>query len=247
MERPEDFAKYIEYAHEQIRELLTNYGPIAGIWFDPIMAYYAQPDLFPIHETYAMVRRLQPQILISFKQGATGTEDFAAPERSGASLADRVKSSGSVTSRSTSPRNRGNRTRRSTTRSATPCSPGSGAIRRTTTASTTLATTCSASWRRGGAELQPAFEHGPAARRLDPPGRRRNAPPGRPLHPPKRLADRRAMAERDRGRALRNDEWRNQNDEGSPNAQMTKRVPGRLPLRASSFGVLSSFDFVIRH
>jgi alpha-L-fucosidase len=90
---PEDFAKYIEYAHEQIRELLTSYGPIAGIWFDPIMAYYAQPDLFPIYETYEMVRRLQPQTLISFKQGATGTEDFAAPERSGASLADRVKSS----------------------------------------------------------------------------------------------------------------------------------------------------------
>ncbi len=90
---PEDFAKYIEYAHEQIRELLTNYGPIAGIWFDPIMAFYAQPNLFPIHETYAMVRRLQPQTLISFKQGATGTEDFAAPERSGASLADRVRKS----------------------------------------------------------------------------------------------------------------------------------------------------------
>ena len=90
---PDDFAKYIEYAHEQIRELLTNYGPVAGIWFDPIMGYYAQPDLFPIHETYAMVRRLQPQTLISFKQGATGTEDFAAPERSGGSLADRVKQS----------------------------------------------------------------------------------------------------------------------------------------------------------
>ncbi|MHB8902601.1 MAG: alpha-L-fucosidase, partial [Thermoguttaceae bacterium] len=90
---PEDFARYIEYAHEQIRELLTAYGPIAGIWFDPIMAYYAQPDLFPIHETYALVRRLQPQTLISFKQGATGTEDFAAPERSGASLTDRVKQS----------------------------------------------------------------------------------------------------------------------------------------------------------
>ncbi len=88
---PDDFARYIEYAHAQIRELLTNYGPVAGIWFDPIMAYYAQPDLFPIHETYAMVRRLQPQTLISFKQGATGTEDFAAPERSGTSLADRVK------------------------------------------------------------------------------------------------------------------------------------------------------------
>ncbi len=76
--------------HGQITELLTNYGPLAGIWFDPIMGYYARPDLFPIHETYAMIRRLQPQTLISFKQGATGTEDFAAPERTGQSLADRV-------------------------------------------------------------------------------------------------------------------------------------------------------------
>ncbi len=90
---PDDFARYIEYADAQIRELLTNYGSIAGIWFDPIMAYYAQPYLFPIHKTYAMVRQLQPQTLISFKQGATGTEDFAAPERSGASLADRVRKS----------------------------------------------------------------------------------------------------------------------------------------------------------
>jgi alpha-L-fucosidase len=89
--KPEDFGRYIEDAHEQVRELLSNYGPVSGIWFDPIMAYFAQPDLFPIHETYAMIRRLQPQTLISFKQGATGTEDFAAPERSGVSLADRVK------------------------------------------------------------------------------------------------------------------------------------------------------------
>ena len=56
--------------------MLTNYGPLAGIWFDPIMGYYARPDLFPIHETYAMIRQLQPQALICFKQGATGAEDF---------------------------------------------------------------------------------------------------------------------------------------------------------------------------
>lgn len=87
----DDFAHYIEFVHNQIRELLTNYGPVAGIWFDPIMGYYARPDLYPIHETYAMIRELQPQTLISFKQGATGTEDFAAPERVGASLADRVR------------------------------------------------------------------------------------------------------------------------------------------------------------
>ncbi len=89
--KDEDFRIYVDYVHTQLRELLTNYGPIAGIWFDPIMGFYSRPDLFPMEETYALVRSLQPQVLISFKQGATGTEDFAAPERSGHSLADRLK------------------------------------------------------------------------------------------------------------------------------------------------------------
>lgn len=79
-----DFVKYIEFAHTQIKELLTNYGPLAGIWLDPIMGYYARPDLFPIDETYAMIRSLQPHCLISFKQGANGDEDFVAPERKAA-------------------------------------------------------------------------------------------------------------------------------------------------------------------
>ena len=90
-EKDEDFRHYIEFVHGQIKELLANYGPLAGIWFDPIMTFYARPDLFPIRETYAMIRRLQPQTLVCFKQGATGTEDFAAPERTGQSLAERVR------------------------------------------------------------------------------------------------------------------------------------------------------------
>ena len=89
--KDEDFRIYIDYVHAQMRELLTNYGPIAGIWFDPIMGFYHRPDLFPIDETYALIRSLQPHTLISFKQGASGTEDFAAPERSGHSLADRLQ------------------------------------------------------------------------------------------------------------------------------------------------------------
>jgi alpha-L-fucosidase len=90
-QKDEDFRHYIDFVHAQVRELLTNYGPLAGIWFDPIMAYYARPDLFPIDETYAMIRELQPQALIAFKQGANGDEDFASPERHGHSLADRVR------------------------------------------------------------------------------------------------------------------------------------------------------------
>lgn len=90
-QRDADFQHYVIFIHAQLRELLINYGPIAGIWFDPIMGYYARPDLFPIHETYAMIHQLQPQALICFKQGATGTEDFAAPERHGYSLAQRCR------------------------------------------------------------------------------------------------------------------------------------------------------------
>jgi alpha-L-fucosidase len=90
-QKDEDFRPYIDFVHAQVRELLTHYGPVAGIWFDPIMGYYARPDLFPIAETYAMIRELQPQALIAFKQGASGDEDFASPERHGHSLADRVR------------------------------------------------------------------------------------------------------------------------------------------------------------
>ena len=82
-QKDEDFTHYIEFVHAQLKELLTQYPTIAGIWFDPIMGYYSRPDLFPIAETYALVRSLNPHALISFKQGANGDEDFSAPERSG--------------------------------------------------------------------------------------------------------------------------------------------------------------------
>ncbi len=81
-----DFRHYIDYVHAQLRELLTQYGPLSGIWFDPLMGYYARPDLFPMDETYRLIRSLQPHCLVSFKQGATGNEDFAAPERQAAGI-----------------------------------------------------------------------------------------------------------------------------------------------------------------
>ena len=33
--RDGDFQHYIDFVHNQLRELLTNYGPLAGIWFRP--------------------------------------------------------------------------------------------------------------------------------------------------------------------------------------------------------------------
>lgn len=82
-ENPEDFGIYVDFVHAQLEELLTQYPNIAGIWFDPIMGFYANPDVFPIDETYSLIRNRSPHALISFKQGANGTEDFVAPERGG--------------------------------------------------------------------------------------------------------------------------------------------------------------------
>jgi alpha-L-fucosidase len=81
-----DFSKYLSYVRAQLRELVTRYRP-AGIWFDPIMGFYARPDLFPMSALYAEIRALCPYTLVSFKQGATGTEDFGAPERGAAGFA----------------------------------------------------------------------------------------------------------------------------------------------------------------
>jgi len=82
-QKDEDFKIYVDFVHLQLKELLTQYPNIAGIWFDPIMGYYNRPDLFPVDSTYALIRKLSPHALISFKQGANGDEDFMAPERGG--------------------------------------------------------------------------------------------------------------------------------------------------------------------
>jgi alpha-L-fucosidase len=86
-----DFRHYIDFVHTQLRELLTQYGPVAGVWFDPIMGYYGGAKLFPIDQTYALIRDLQPHALISFKQGASGDEDFVAPERGSTSLVENAR------------------------------------------------------------------------------------------------------------------------------------------------------------
>ena len=89
--KPGDFQRYVDYAHACIEELLVNCGPLAGMWLDLIMGYYAVPDMMPVEETYELIRGLQAHTLISFKQGATGTEDFATPERHFHSLEERAR------------------------------------------------------------------------------------------------------------------------------------------------------------
>jgi len=90
----EDVAKYWEYAHACMKELLELEYPLAGIWLDIIFAYYKQPGFVKIEDTYKLIRETRPDILLAFKQGATGTEDFASPEFSFSSMGDHMRKIG---------------------------------------------------------------------------------------------------------------------------------------------------------
>ena len=97
-----DLNKYVDFVAAQIRELLTQYGPIAAIWLDGIATPLnpkgaaakvhkprAGKDLFRCQELYDMIHGLGPQVLVSYKQGYLGTEDFFAPEHSASNVKKR--------------------------------------------------------------------------------------------------------------------------------------------------------------
>lgn len=79
-----DLQQYLDFMTAQIKELLTNYGQVAAIWLDGRAVPKSRPDklhLFKLQELYDHIHNMQPQVLLSYKQGFLGTEDFLAPER----------------------------------------------------------------------------------------------------------------------------------------------------------------------
>jgi alpha-L-fucosidase len=71
----ENHHRYIKYLHGQIREILTNYGPIDGLWFD--LGY--TPKDWDSYRLFKMIRQLQPGIIINNRCGLPG--DFDTPEQ----------------------------------------------------------------------------------------------------------------------------------------------------------------------
>ncbi|HEX6891877.1 MAG TPA: alpha-L-fucosidase, partial [Chryseolinea sp.] len=62
--RPEsgDFNKYLDYMDTQLSELLTNYGDIAGIWFDGM---WDKKDAdWRLEKTYKLIHQLKPAALV---------------------------------------------------------------------------------------------------------------------------------------------------------------------------------------
>jgi alpha-L-fucosidase len=57
-----DWKRYIAFMDAQLTELLTNYGPLGGIWFDGM---WDKPDAdWQLDSTYGLIHRLQPAALI---------------------------------------------------------------------------------------------------------------------------------------------------------------------------------------
>ncbi len=62
--RPEsgEFNRYLDFMDNQLRELLTNYGDIAGIWFD---GWWDKPTAdWRLQQTYSLIHSLQPAALV---------------------------------------------------------------------------------------------------------------------------------------------------------------------------------------
>jgi alpha-L-fucosidase len=57
-----DWNKYLDYMNGQLRELLTNYGEVGGIWFDGM---WDKPNAdWKLATTYSLIHQLQPAALV---------------------------------------------------------------------------------------------------------------------------------------------------------------------------------------
>lgn len=102
--REHDLDKYLEFVSCQIHELLTGYGPVAAIWLDGIaVPLSGDRERFRCQDLYDMIHSLQPQVLVSYKQGLLGTEDFFAPEHRVPTAADKPAQQGHVTAQQGKP------------------------------------------------------------------------------------------------------------------------------------------------
>ncbi len=83
---PEGWDRFRDYVHAQVRELCTNYGKIDVLWYDGGWLGIDQdgwreevPEAWNATALNAMVRELQPHILINDRSGLP--EDIGTPEQ----------------------------------------------------------------------------------------------------------------------------------------------------------------------
>jgi alpha-L-fucosidase len=60
-----DHAKYLAYLHSQVKELMSNYGPIDVLWWDYSSQDFQGDEAWRATDLMQMVRRLQPAIIMN--------------------------------------------------------------------------------------------------------------------------------------------------------------------------------------
>lgn len=76
---PEMWEKFVQYTHDQIRELMTNYGKIDILWLDA--GWVMNKEDIRMDELATMARELQPGLIIANRTVGDAYEDFVTPER----------------------------------------------------------------------------------------------------------------------------------------------------------------------
>src|SRR5258708_6121634 len=69
--------RFVDYIHGHVRELCSNYGKLDVLWYD--VSWPLKPEGWESAKMNAMVRELQPEIIINNRSGLP--EDFATPEQ----------------------------------------------------------------------------------------------------------------------------------------------------------------------
>ena len=76
----ENHDRYVKYLHGQIREILTNYGKIDGLWFDNLRGVSKETaKLWDAENLFKMARSIQPDLIINNRCGVEA--DFETPEQ----------------------------------------------------------------------------------------------------------------------------------------------------------------------
>ena len=82
-EKKRDVRKYAKYLHNQVRELLTEYGPVDIMWFD--FSYPGDDgkgrDDWQSETLVKTVRKIQPDIIIDNRLDLPGSADIITPEQ----------------------------------------------------------------------------------------------------------------------------------------------------------------------
>lgn len=79
LDDPAQWERFVRYTHNQIRELMSDYGKIDILWLDA--GWVRDKEDIRMAEMVAMARELQPGLIVANRTVGDAFEDFVTPER----------------------------------------------------------------------------------------------------------------------------------------------------------------------